>query len=241
MVTLNQLAVLVLAEKWVLCLKHGTKYSHDYVNKLYNMTKRNSNVPFRFACITEDPTGLYPNIVHIPIPDYNLSGWWFKIWLLSKELPINGEILFLDLDIVIVKNIDKLWQTTMPCFIRDFLRASNQLTTAFNSSVFRFHSGELDHIWQTLYNDFSILTKYHGDQDFIFEHIKSDYRYFPDIWIQSYKWEIRNRTELTTENGVVKFQNIITPTIHRDTKILVFHGYPKPEHVSDPIIVSNWQ
>jgi DNA repair photolyase len=25
---------------YVLCLKHGTKYSSDYVNKLYNMIKR---------------------------------------------------------------------------------------------------------------------------------------------------------------------------------------------------------
>ncbi len=111
-------------DKWILCLKHGTKYSAEYVNKLYNMTTRHSSVPFKFACITENADGLDPNITVIPIPKYSVSGWWYKPWVFSSELPINGTILFLDLDIVVIKNIDSLWdfQPGKFCIIRDFNR-----------------------------------------------------------------------------------------------------------------------
>ena len=30
----------------------------------------------------------------------------------------------------------------------------------------------------------------HGDQDWIFAHIKNDFKFWPDEWIQSYKWEM---------------------------------------------------
>ena len=30
----------------ILCVKHGTKYSADYVNKLYNMVSRHCNISF---------------------------------------------------------------------------------------------------------------------------------------------------------------------------------------------------
>ena len=42
----------------VVCLKHGKKYSAEYVNVLYRMVTRNLTVPHNFVCFTEDPTGL---------------------------------------------------------------------------------------------------------------------------------------------------------------------------------------
>ena len=34
---------------YILCVKHGTKYSADYVNKLYNMVSRNCNLKFELV------------------------------------------------------------------------------------------------------------------------------------------------------------------------------------------------
>ena len=42
----------------VVCLKHGKKYSAEYVNLLFKMVSRHLTVPFNFVCFTEDPTGL---------------------------------------------------------------------------------------------------------------------------------------------------------------------------------------
>lgn len=242
MVMLNQLAAQVDAEKWVLCLKHGTKYSVEYVNKLYNMTKRNMTVPFRFACITEDPTGLYQDIVHIPLPTYDLDGWWFKIWVFSDELPIHGEILFIDLDVVIINNIDDIWLYNPDkfCIIRDFIRSTIPGWSKFNSSVFKFSSEKYNYLWDILKEDLTQTNQFHGDQDFLNKYLVNNFEYFPDIWMQSYKWEIRDRNDLIKSKSGVNFSTKIEPNINKHTKILIFHGEPKPSEILDNIIINNW-
>lgn len=233
-----------LMDKWLVCLKHGQKYSADYVNRLYNMVKRNSKENFGFACVTEDSSGLDPNIRVIAIPKYlSLSGWWYKTWVFSQELPLNGTILFMDLDIVIIKNIDELWNYDNDKFviIRDFNRSTVKTWDKFNSSIFKFQKGNFNFVWDNFIKDTSIVRKLHGDQDWIFTQIKQNFKFWPDDWIRSYKWEVRNRQDVVRVAGKRVFNQIDTPAIDPRTKVLVFHGEPKPEDVKDPIIVDNWR
>jgi hypothetical protein len=230
-------------ERWVVCLKYGDKYNADYVNKLYNMTKRHSVLPFRFACMTEDSNGLHPDIQVLSLPlETNLQGWWYKPYVFSSSFPLSGSILFLDLDIVIVKNIDQFWlhEPGKFCIIRDFTRVMNPEWKRFNSSIFRFESGSLPHVWDNLKRDPSIMKRMHGDQDWLFNQITNNFSFWPDNWSQSYKWEIRDRSEIVGVGRDRKFNQIKEPKINPDTSILVFHGDPKPEQVKDPIVVSNW-
>jgi len=231
-------------DKWVVCLKHGNKYSSEYVNKLYSMVKRHSKIPHGFACITEDVTGLDPNIRVIPLPlRADLSGWWYKPWVFSDEIPLQGTLLFLDLDIVIIKNIDELW-TYKPgafCIIRDFNRSTVKDWNKFNSSIFKFEKGAFSFVWDNLIKDTNITKRLHGDQDWIFSQIKKSFVFWPDEWIQSYKWEIRNRNDIIRDGLKRRFKEIINPDIDPATRILVFHGSPKPDEVQDPIIVDNWR
>ena len=230
-------------DNWLVCLKHGDKYNHTYVNKLYNMVKRHTTIPFNFACITENATNLNADIKIIPLPKSKvLSGWWYKPWVFSQELPLQGNILFLDLDIVIIKNIDELWQYNDNSFtiIRDFNRSTIKDWSKFNSSIFKFTQGSYSFVWDNFIKDTSIIRRLHGDQDWIFSQIKSNFRFWPDEWIQSYKWEVRNRNDIIKEGLKRRFKDIANPVIKSETKILVFHGDPKPSDVQDPIIVDNW-
>ena len=59
----------------VLCVKHGNKYSAEYVNTLYRMVTRNCSLEFGFVCLTDDATGIDPNIITISLPR-ELKGWW---------------------------------------------------------------------------------------------------------------------------------------------------------------------
>lgn len=207
------------------------------------MCKRNSNVPFNFACITENTQGMDSAIIHVPLPSYKLSGWWFKPWVLSNEFPLKGTVLFLDLDLVIVKNFDYLWNYEKEkfCIIRDFNRHLIPTWNKFNSSVFRFESGKYRYVWDNLINNLDQIKKFHGDQDWIYNQIKSDYAFWPDQWIQSYKWEIRNRSEVIRDENGKRFKSIANPDISSETSVLVFHGEPNPHQVKDPIIVDNWR
>jgi len=208
------------------------------------MVRRHSTVPFGFACITEDASHLNQDIKIIPIPKYpGLQGWWYKPWVFSSELPLEGTIIFLDLDIVIIDNIDSLW-TYNPgrfCIIRDFNRSSIRDWSKFNSSIFKFEKGNFQFVWDNLIKDITVTRKMHGDQDWSYSQIRNNYQFWPDEWIQSYKWEIRNRNDVIKVGLKRQFKEVANPKVDPRTKILVFHGDPKPDEVKDPIIVDNWQ
>lgn len=227
----------------VVCLKHGAKYNSDYVNRLYNMVRRNLTIPFNFFCLTEDSNGINPAVNILPLPSIPVQGWWYKPYVFSKELNLQGEILFLDLDIVIINNIDYFFNknTSNLYIIRDFTRATIHKWEKFNSSVFKFHSGSHECVWGNFIKDPAAASRsMHGDQDWIYKQVRKHFEFWPDTWCQSYKWEIRKREEIEVKNGKRRFKTVRNPEIHAETKILVFHGDPKPEDVNDPIVVNNW-
>jgi hypothetical protein len=208
------------------------------------MVTRHCTVPHGFACITEDASHLDPRIKVIPLPNFSgIQGWWYKPWVFSNDLPLEGTIIFLDLDIVIIQNIDCLWnyRSNDFCIIRDFNRVNIKDWNKFNSSIFKFQKGQFSSVWFNLIKDLTVIRRLHGDQDWIYSQIKNNYSFWPDDWIQSYKWEIRSKNDVIKVGLKRQFKDVANPKIDSRTKILVFHGDPKPDEVHDPIIVDNWQ
>lgn len=97
----------------------GEKYGPEYVNRLYNSLKKHCNIDFKFHCITDNSSGIYP---HIEILDYNTFNH-NEIFTLEKiELMhmINSHNnLLLDLDILIHNDITDLCsrEINSPTFI----------------------------------------------------------------------------------------------------------------------------
>lgn len=233
-------------KNYVLCLKHGTKYSSDYVNKLYNGVKRNCTLDFEMVCLTDDHRGINEDIKIIKLPS-GFQGWWCKPYMFSKDLPLNGTILYLDLDVVIASNIDKLfsYQPNHWCVVRDFTRVMRPKWPKYNSSVIRFKVGQLDHVWQEYVADpKTIQRKYFGDQDYLYDATKNSQAFlYPDSWIQSWKWEVRkNKTFApggTKGNRKLKVVENVTPRV--ECCVCVFHGDPNPHNCEDPWVVDNWK
>ena len=48
----------------VACMKWGDKYGPEYVNRLYNMVERNTTLPFKFICFTDNADGLLPEAMY---------------------------------------------------------------------------------------------------------------------------------------------------------------------------------
>jgi hypothetical protein len=82
---------LVKDKYYVLCLKHGTKYSSDYVNILHKMVKRNCTLDFEMVCLTDNSQGIDPDITILPLPK-ELTGWWCKPYMFSSNLPLKGKV-----------------------------------------------------------------------------------------------------------------------------------------------------
>ena len=91
-------------------MKWGTKYGPEYVNRLYHTTKRNITLPFKFICYTDDSNGFESGIEVRPLPEMDIPNdndrGWRKLALFRKDVGLDGRILFMDLDTVIVGNID---------------------------------------------------------------------------------------------------------------------------------------
>lgn len=230
----------------VLVLKHGKKYTAEYVNKMYRMVKKHCTLPFNFYCLTEDITGLDNDIKVIPLPgDIEANGWWYKPYIFSADLPIDGVILYIDLDMVIVKNIDILF-TYMPnasCVLRDFTRVMRPKWEKYNSSLIRYRKGQFLRLWEEFKKDSNYVMRRHfGDQDFLWERTKGEFSLWPDNWIRSWKWEIRQSKKFKpgAARGNRQLETVENCVAPPDCCIVAFHGDPNMHNCHDPFIVDNW-
>lgn len=155
-------------------LKYGDKYSAEDVNRIVYETGKK----YSYACLTDDPVNLDPCIKIIPLPE-EVEGHWIKIWMYS--LQNLGDILYLDLDIRIQKNIDHLWNyiDDTPTIVYTYWKDegfpdiqgnthSMRYLSNYNSSAVLWKSGKTDHIWQSFKEDFDYyVVKYWGDDRFL--------------------------------------------------------------------------
>ncbi len=90
----------------ILTIKWGRKYGPEYLDRLYGMVARHLAAPFSFFCLTDDPTGIRPEVTCLPLPDLGCAmptgtkGIWGKSRLWAPDLGgPTGPVLFLDLDL----------------------------------------------------------------------------------------------------------------------------------------------
>jgi len=232
---------------YIVCLKYGNKYSAEYVNKLYNSVKRNLTVPFEFVCFTEDSRNIDPAIRIESIPLVSgVTGWWYKPMFFNPDIGLTGTILFFDLDVVVFRNIDNLfsYEPNKFCIIRDFNRKFVRNYNKFNSSIFRLDTNMHSHIYtKFIANPMDPIRRYHGDQDWLRANIADGtYSYWPEEWIQSYKWEMRGRPKYDRQpRGQRDFEINGDPVILDDTSVAVFHGDPNPHNCKDQWVIDNWK
>lgn len=206
----------------IVCLKWGNKFTPDYVNNLYAGVKRNTTLPIKFHCVTENPKGIHPGINIINLPQLSLSSWWYKLWLFSKEFPIKGRIFYLDLDTIITDNIDDILKVDKPFVtLIDVFKILNPNRTdnwgrwgeQVGSGVMSW-DGDFSHIWESFIKNpkENIQSlRPHGDQKWI-EKTQKDRHYFQNLFpntIQSVKVGIAPANKLP-----------------KGIKIVCYHGSP---------------
>ncbi len=228
----------------VLCVRFGNRYGREYVERLRNMVSRNITVPYEMACLTDDQHPIEGvRTIHQPNANYQ-KGWWHKVHMFDPGLPLAGRILYFDLDVVIHNSIDKLAVYSTGDFmgIHDFNRKFYASWKYLNSSVMAWNHGTQSFIWNQFKDNPRDAQRLQGDQDWIWKLAKDRIKFWPREWIQSYKWEVRGREELTMINGKRQFKDIDhSVEVHPECSVTVFHGDPKPQDVQDKFVVDNWR
>ncbi len=214
-------------ERNVICMKWGTKFGPEYANRLYKMVQKNLTLPHRFVCFTDDPTGLDAGIEVRELPPYhdnpNIGDkGWRKLSLFNAPLAdLQGVALFLDLDIVIRRNIDELFEVPgdfLICKDWDFPR-----DIIGNSSVFRFDVGKYPEVLENFYKLGNEIRKdYRNEQAFLSYqmHEKGILQYWDKSWCVSFKRHCLRPFPLNF---------FLQPVDPEDVKIIVFHGKPTPQ------------
>lgn len=228
----------------VLCVRFGTKYGREYVERLRNMVQRHTTVPYEFVCLTDDtrPIEGVRSIVQ-PLQQQYKKIWWHKVHMFDHTLPLGGRILYFDLDVIICDNIDKFFLNHDKLFlgIKDFNRKFHPSWHYLNSSVLSWVHGRENYIYDEFQKNPAEAQKLLGDQDWIWKLSKNKLQFWPIEWIQSYKWEIRNRDELVNRTGKQGFKFVSNPVIPLGCSVAVFHGDPKMEDVKDTFVIDNWR
>ena len=228
----------------IVCVKWGNKYISQYTNILYNMIKRHTTVPFELHCITDDPIGIDSHIKTIKLPnDPWIKIWWSKLWMFGKHFPLQGNILYFDLDIIIFRNIDILFTHNPNKFmiIRDFNRCRIKDWKLCNSSVMRWKTGTMNYLWDDFVAKHNkVMQENHGDQDWITSRAIHDTNHWPDEWIRSYKWEMVGLKYRADRHGP-NWTFDRPPKITTENRVAVFHGDPKPFNCGDDFVVENWK
>lgn len=187
------------AQRHILCMKWGRKYGPEYVNRLYAMVHRHLRGPFNFVCLTDDASGIRPEVQCLPIPPLNLppgipERGWTKLTTFSADLHgLRGTALFLDLDVVIVGPLDDFF--TLPgefLIIRDYPRfwRSRQRIIG-NSSVYRFELGAHPDVLDHLRTHFEQVRQRHRNEQHYLSHYlhrQGKLDYWPDGWCPSFKY-----------------------------------------------------
>lgn len=225
----------------VVCVNWGTKYSADYVHKLYRMVSENTTRDFQFFCLT-DQQSLYEAPIHPVTLEPGFEGWWNKMQLFKDGVLPDGEYLYFDLDVVIVDNIDCLFDFEGFGITRDFVNPDKGLIDGkeYNSSIMRFTQDAA--LWdffeknQASWREAQQKIGTFGDQNVISAYLnrKSYQTPFPDEWIWSFKvGTIRGRRPLDDKK-------IFGSLIPVGGRVCVFHGRPNPSEVDIGWVKKHW-
>lgn len=220
----------------VVCLKYGDRYSHEYVNHLYSMVKRNLSCEFNFYCMTENKSYIRKEVNILPLANINsITGWWQKLTIFKSDFySLKGTLLFIDLDMVILNNIDEFFNYKLG----DFCVVDNWFpkypSRVISSCMMRLNIGSQQQIWNNfIKNKKEIMKKYSktGDQEWIYHQAKS-YQLWPSNWILNYK-KMNNCRLLPIDFGIPsKLISKFSKTLNlycdepKNGKVLAFQGKP---------------
>jgi hypothetical protein len=223
-----------------ICLKFGTLYGPQYVNRLFAGLRRNCATPLRFVCMTDDPRGLDSGIDAIPLPrepyhdrlfgEMARHGWrapFQKISMFKPDLLPNlqGPLLIFDIDVVITGDIAAL-RDHAPGKV--CMRRERSHRPGFRSlghgSVEKIEPVRHAYLYASIAQEPEKWLAMFGpsEQNYTSHRadLEGDFEFFPDDWVVSFKHDCRPRRPLNL---------FLEPHLPPKAKVVCFHGRPKME------------
>lgn len=230
------------------CVIHGDKYSWQYVERLQSMLSRNFTPRVNLHVWTEKDRHPPGSVIKHTLTEWPgvhgpKKSWWYKLQMFDPSHDISGPLLYFDLDVVIVSNLDWMLELPLSQFwtVRDFRYLWKSDRYDINSSVMYWDVNAYSWVWQDfLQRDrVQLMHHYPGDQDYLNATIpKNQVGFLDSSKVRSWRWEIKDggynyksRTYQRPDAGS-QWGN--------SDSIIVFHGDPKPHQIHDRLIEQYW-
>ncbi len=226
-----------MAKKFnVICIKWGTFYGADDVNKLCAAIKRNTSYQIGFYCFTEIADGLSPDIIVKPLPDLNVA----PEMIFGNQRKASGlcddnlgglcgqRVFFFDLDSLIVGNLDEFFdypEGDKFYAINDWAhRKGKKANKVGQASCYSWVVGTLGYI-KDYYEKHpqEVIAQFHtATQQYVSAKVIEKYgklNFWPDNWFKSFRFHC-------LPHPLLRF--FVAPKLPQDNgvKMIAFHGEP---------------
>lgn len=222
----------------------GTKFTDKHIIQKRQQLDRYCSIPTRLTVLTDDPARIMGlglrDTRAVQLPDtWHFESrycWWYKVYMFNNTTDWFDDVLYLDLDTVIVNDIAPLWKYRPGEFIicQDFNRMFIKDYPVSNSSVIRFTPRLHHDIYTNFDSNWSAIARqFRGDQDYLTDWFRTRTKHWwPRDWCMSYKWEIMHGGTRHGSPAVRYPEDYFQPdepwVIPADCSIVVFHGKPDP-------------
>lgn len=136
------------------------KYGPEHVHTLRNMLARHLHMDYEFCCITDDQTGLDPDIRVIPLWDKGMEygGCYNRLYAFSEDMReiIGPRFVWIDLDVVIVDDITPLFRRTESIILNSYKRGPRDPDQYYNGAMVMMDAGARKQVWETWRGEESI-------------------------------------------------------------------------------------
>ncbi len=200
--------------KVVCVLKSCEDYSWDYANKLYENVRRNSLYEFEFIILTNlEKFDVAHNIKILPLTT-GLETYWAKLEIFK----IKGQVVYFDLDTIIVNRIDELLK------------------------AIEFSSDAKKHFWMMeAISDkrkfASGIMAWHGDFSFILYQLPTNYIEKYDKWEQDYIVDRLEKNNIYIHSindyiNLASYKRDCKNKVYPMVDVICFHGKPRPRDIN---------
>ncbi len=201
--------------------KTGGDYDWRYVNRLHdNLVDKLGWNTFEFTILTDNSDVVEkvdsPARINFVALEMNLKKFWSKLELFK----LKGRVLYFDLDTIILDSMDTLINEVKVCPEGSFymMKAFNRERRDWASAIMAWNG------------DFSyIVHNFDEDNTLEMNYGKWEQKYISDR-LQKMGVNIQNINKLLT--GIRSYKRQCINQIPKDTKVICFHGRPRPHDVN---------
>lgn len=214
-------------------LWHGDRWTKqdngvEYVNRLFRAVSRNLTLPHRFICLSNLDVTFDEGVEVLPLNAPSWKGCLPKVTMFNPELKLQGQVLSLDIDVVITGSLDDIASYRGDFAVRSSFQPGKEHEMDGDIVGFKVGFG-VDKIWTPLFEDPRLAEIQTGGRE----------RYW---YRQQLGTKNMDRWQDLYPNQLVSYKRHVAKVgLKKEARIVSCHGKPRPHELKQRWAKQNWR